>query len=122
MLELIDKRVLRSREYRNIYHSDLLYNVEESGAIFGSSLVLQEPSIQQLNDTVVKNTRTGSSLRVEDENGETPMLHHPTIDDWKSSRTKRGFGGLQAFDPVLSENFLTKIEVQELREENIGLI
>jgi FtsZ-binding cell division protein ZapB len=29
---------------------------------------------------------------------------------------------MYAFDPIISENFLTKIEVQELREENTSLV
>jgi hypothetical protein len=54
VLELIDRKLLRSSQYRNIYHSDLLYDAQQSMA---QSLVSQEPSIQAMNNTVLRNTR-----------------------------------------------------------------
>jgi len=41
------------------------------------------------------------------------------IEEFRATLTKRN---LQVFDPILSENFITKLEVGELRDENMALI
>lgn len=115
VLDLFDKKTLNSREYRIIYHSELLLPGTES---LQFSMVQDEPHVQSLNNTVVKNTRTFGQTTVQEESQPFTMN---TLSNFTMPNQKKALVA-QAFDPIVSQNYLTKIEVHELKEENAQLL